>query len=128
MAKPLSGPLLLEAVKSNRTLNKTDLVRLCGFVTELEDGTERLNFTAFYEALLLAKGLDITPQRELGQRGKVASGITTVHFNNNLLVGKAYVKSFGYKPGDQFQIKCRRDGSILLVPLGKTDNDEKDDE
>jgi len=37
--------------------SESDLVRAAGYVSTKKDGSERLNFTAFYEALLEAKGL-----------------------------------------------------------------------
>ena len=51
----LSGSDLLAKVKELGDISKSDLVRSCGYVSTKKDGTERLNFTAFYEALLNAK-------------------------------------------------------------------------
>ncbi|MFO0057092.1 MAG: AbrB family transcriptional regulator, partial [Cyanobacteriota bacterium] len=52
----LTGADLLAKVKELGDVSKSDLVRSCGYVSTKKDGTERLNFTAFYEALLEAKG------------------------------------------------------------------------
>jgi hypothetical protein len=38
-------------------VSKSDLVRSAGYVSTKKDGSERLNFTAFYAALLEAKGV-----------------------------------------------------------------------
>ena len=55
----LTGSDLLAKVKDLGDVSKSDLVRSCGYVSTKKDGGERLNFTAFYEALLEAKGLSL---------------------------------------------------------------------
>ena len=55
----LTGTELLAKVKELGDVSKSDLVRSCGYVSTKKDGTERLNFTAFYEALLEAKGMNL---------------------------------------------------------------------
>ena len=47
----LTGSDLLTKVKELGDVSKSDLVRSCGYVSTKKDGGERLNFTAFYEAL-----------------------------------------------------------------------------
>ena len=59
-----TGSDLLAKVKELGDVSKSELVRSCGYLSTKKDGTERLNFTAFYEALLDAKGLS------LGEGGK----------------------------------------------------------
>ena len=54
----LIGTELLAKVKELSDGSKSDLVRAAGYVSTKKDGTERLNFTAFYEALLEAKGMN----------------------------------------------------------------------
>ena len=53
----LTGSDLLTKVKELGDVSKSDLVRACGYVSTKKNRSERLNFTAFYEALLEAKGL-----------------------------------------------------------------------
>ena len=55
----LTGSELLAKVKELGEASKSDLVRAAGYVSTKKDGTERLNFTAFYEALLEAKGVSL---------------------------------------------------------------------
>jgi hypothetical protein len=55
---PLTGSELLARIKEIGDVGKSDIVRACGYVGLRPDGSERLNFTAFYEALLEAKGID----------------------------------------------------------------------
>jgi len=50
----LTGSDLLAKVKELGDVSKSDLVRACGYVSTKKNGGERLNFTAFYEALLEA--------------------------------------------------------------------------
>jgi len=52
----LTGSDLLAKVKELGNVSKSDLVRACGYVTTKKNGSERPNFTAFYEAILEAKG------------------------------------------------------------------------
>ena len=59
----LTGSELLAKVKELGDVSKSDLVRACGYVSNKKSGGERLNFTAFYEALLEAKGVN------LGEKG-----------------------------------------------------------
>jgi|688.fasta_scaffold22649_12 hypothetical protein len=112
----LTGTELLTKVKELGDASKTELVRATGYVSTKEDGTERLNFTAFYEALLEARGIHLGPARGDGTPGRKLSYTTHVLFNGNLLVGKAYTALLGLEPGDLFQIQLGR-RQIKLLPL-----------
>jgi hypothetical protein len=50
---------LLAKGKELGDASKSDLVRSCGTISTTKDGSERLNFTAFYEALRKAKGMNL---------------------------------------------------------------------
>jgi hypothetical protein len=121
----LTGSDLLLKVKELGDASKSDLVRSCGYVSTKKDGTERLNFTAFYEALLEAKGMNIgsNGRKGSGKRGRDLSFQAKVQFNGNLMVGRAYTDQLGFKPGDEFEIKLGRK-QIRLVPLGADDEEE----
>jgi hypothetical protein len=121
-AAMLTGADLLAKVKELGDVNKSDLVRACGYVSTKKDGTERLNFTAFYEALLNAKGMDIGSSAKSGKAGRKLSFNTKVQFNGNLMVGKAYTALLDLKPGDEFEIKLGRK-QIRLVPLGSEEEE-----
>lgn len=112
----LSGGDLLAKVKELGEASKSDLVRACGYVSTKKDGTERLNYTAFYEALLEAKGMNLGESHG-GKPGRKLSFNTKVQFNGNLMVGKAYTALLDLKPGDEFEIKLGR-RQIRLLPLG----------
>ena len=121
----LTGSDLLTKVKDLGDVSKSDLVRACGYVSTKKDGGERLNFTAFYEALLEAKGasLGITGVAGIGKGGRKLSYVATVQGNGNLLIGKAYTALLDLKPGDEFEIKLGRK-QIRLVPAGGSDEDD----
>ncbi len=55
----LSGTDLLNKVKELGDIHIDDIIRACGYVSKKKDGSEKLNYTDFYEAKLKAKGLDI---------------------------------------------------------------------
>ena len=121
----LTGAELLAKVKELGDASKSDLVRSCGYVSTKKDGSERLNFTAFYEALLEAKGLSfMTPGgKGRGRGGRSLSYTTRVQFNGNLMVGKAYTAQLDLKPGDEFEIKLGKK-QIRLIPVGGVEEEE----
>jgi hypothetical protein len=120
----LTGSELLAKVKELGDGTKSELVRECGYVSTKKDGSERLSFTAFYEALLEAKGMTLGDGggKVRGKAGRSLSYVTKVQFNGNLLVGKAYTAQLGLEPGDEFEIKLGRK-QIKLVPVGGIDEE-----
>jgi hypothetical protein len=115
----LRGSELLSKVRELGDASKSELVRSCGYVSSKKEGGERLNFTAFYEALLEAKGFNLGNGGGKGtsKPGRKLSYVATVQGNGNLLVGKAYTAMLGLKPGDEFEIKLGRK-QIKLLPAG----------
>ena len=113
----LTGSDLLAKVKELGDISKSDLVRACGYVSTKKNGGERLNFTAFYEALLEAKGVNLVDAGAAGivKGGRKLSYIATVQGNGNLLIGKAYTALLDLKAGDEFEIKLGRK-QIRLLP------------
>jgi hypothetical protein len=121
----IAGPELLAKVKELGDVSKSDLVRECGYVSTKKDGGERLNFTAFYEALLSAKGVNLgtdSTGRGTGRGGRKLSYTTKVQFNGNLMVGKAYTAVLDLQPGDEFEIRLGRK-QIKLIPLGSAEEE-----
>jgi hypothetical protein len=127
LAAPLSGSELLSKVKELGDINKSDIVRACGYVSTKKDGSERLNFTAFYEALLNAKGMDIGASSKGPRAGRKLTFNTKVQFNGNLMVGKAYTSLLDLQPGDEFEIKLGR-RQITLKPIETTETIETTEE
>ena len=117
---------LLNKVKDLGDVSKSDLVRVCGYVSHKKDGGERLNFTAFYEALLDAKGVSLGTGGVggIGNGGRKLSYVATVQGNGNLLIGKAYTALLDLTPGDEFEIKLGRK-QIRLMPVGGSEEDEE---
>jgi hypothetical protein len=115
----LSGSELIAKVKELGDVSKSELVRAAGYVSSKKDGSERLNFTAFYEALLDAKGISLSDgdSKGRGKGGRKLSHTTKVQFNGNLMIGKAYTSQLDLKPGDEFEIKLGNK-QIRLIPLG----------
>ena len=119
----LTGSELLAAVKEFGDGSKSALVKSCGYVSKKKDGSDRLNFTAFYEALLEAKGVNLGDSGQVGKGGRKLSFVATVQGNGNLLIGKAYTAMLDLKPGDDFDIKLGRK-QIRLKPVGSTEEEE----
>ena len=117
----LTGDRLLARLHQLQGLSRSELVRACGYATRTADGREHLHFTDFYEAVLEAKGVHLPGQGARWRASRSAQGRhlsfnTHVHFNGNLMVGRAYTEKLQLKPGDQFRIHLH-DGEIRLTPL-----------
>ena len=114
----LTGSDLLTKVKDLGDVSKTDLATACGYVSKKKDGSDRVNFTAFYEALLNAKGIDLGGGNAgVGKGGRKLSYVATVQGNGNLLIGKAYTAMLDLQVGDEFTIKLGKK-AIHLIPVG----------
>ena len=121
----LTGAELLTKVKELGDVSKTDLATQCGYVSKKKDGSDRVNFTAFYEALLGAKGVELCGNASVGVGGRKLSYIAKVQGNGNLLVGKAYNAMLGLEPGDEFEIKLGKK-AIRLIPVGGSDEESEE--
>ena len=129
---PLRGKELIEKVQELGDIAKADLVEACGYFGTNSKGEKRLNFTAFYEALLEAKAVVYQGEKVrapgdayIEKSGSQLSYVATVQSNGNLLIGKAYTALLDLKIGDQFDIKLGPN-LIRLIPaetgLGDSDN------
>ncbi len=104
----LTGKSLLQKVKelkeemSNPT--RRELARLCGYTSKTRKGEARINVAEFYEELLKAKGLNLDSE-SAQRRGREATFRVSVQKNGQILIGAAYTKSMGLKPGDEFDVK-----------------------
>ena len=123
----LTGSDLLNKVKELGDVSKSDLVRACGYVSGKKDGGERLNFTAFYEALLEAKGvnLGIGGGAGVGKGGRKLSYVATVQGNGNLLIGKATPPCSISKPAMSLRSSwaVNRSAWFLSAAVKKTKSD-----
>ena len=113
----LTGSDLLAKFKEVEGLSDSEQCRACGYVSTKKNGEPRLNFTAYYKALLVAKGMKIGGNSVVGKGGRKLSYIATVQGNGNLLIGKAYTALLDLKPGDKYKIKITKK-QIRLTPIG----------
>ena len=122
----LAGTELLTKVKELGDVSKTELATQCGYVSKKKDGSDRVNFTAFYEALLGAKGIELGGGgAAIGKGGRKLSYTATVQGNGNLLVGKAYTAMLDLNPGDEFEIKLGKK-AIRLIPVGGSEEESEE--
>ena len=122
----LAGTELLTKVKELGDVSKTELATQCGYVSKKKDGSDRVNFTAFYEALLGAKGIELGGGgAAIGKGGRKLSYVATVQGNGNLLVGKAYTAMLGLEPGAEFDIKLGKK-AIRLIPVGGSEEESEE--
>jgi len=107
--EPLTGEELIHKVKELETLSKEEKARVCGYYTVTKNGVERVNMMQFLNALIDAEGIDLdSGPKANGRGGRSASYRITVQSNGNLLIGSAYTKQLGLKPGDEFEISLGR--------------------
>ena len=119
----LTGKDLLAKVKDLGDVSKSDLVKACGYVSTKKGGGERLNYTAFYEALLEAKGIGLNEfsSSQSSKELETLNYIATVNDDGEIEIGKEYTELIDLKPGDQLDIRMGRKGFrlILIDPEGK---------
>jgi hypothetical protein len=117
----LTGQELLAKLKELDGASKSEVVRAAGYVGAKKDGSERLNYTAFCEAVLEAKGTSfgVKDKGVTSPSGRALGFIAKVQFNGNLLIGKAYTALLDLAPGDEFKISLGKTGRITLIPLNE---------
>ena len=111
----LTGSDLLAKFKEVEGLSVEEQCRACGYVSTKRNGDKRLNYTAYYKALLEAKGMKMGGHSVVGKGGRKLSYVATVQGNGNLLIGKAYTALLDLKPGDEYKIKLTKK-QIRLLP------------
>ncbi|GAB1542905.1 AbrB family transcriptional regulator [Scytonema sp. NUACC21] len=120
---PLEGEALIHKVKALSHLSKEEKARACGYYTVTKNGVERVNMMKFLNALLDAEEISLDAQHQgNGHVGRSPSFRITVQSNGNLLVGSAYTKQLGLKPGDEFAIALGRK-HIKLIPISEQENE-----
>jgi hypothetical protein len=108
----LEGTELLKQIRRLGDVPRSELIRECGYVSINADGNQTVNYTAFYEAVLLAKGVVLKRPKKMGRK---LTHKTKVQGNGNLLVGSAYIKELGFEPGQEFEIKLGRNSVQLTA-------------
>ena len=51
----LTGNELIKTIKEYAEVSKYDIVKLCGYISVRKNGSIKLNYTQFYQALLSAQ-------------------------------------------------------------------------
>jgi hypothetical protein len=123
LTQPLTGVELQEKVNQLGNLSKEEKAKACGYVTITKKGVPRVNMMKFLNALIDAEGIDLDSSGNgYGRGGRSASFRISVQSNGNLLIGSAYTKRMGLKPGDEFDITLGRK-HIHLKQVGADDED-----
>ncbi|MBE9075909.1 AbrB family transcriptional regulator [Romeria aff. gracilis LEGE 07310] len=124
----LTGKALLKKVKELEHLSKEEKAKACGYYTLTKAGVVRVNMMKFLNALIDAEGIQLdSTQSSNGRGGRSASYRITVQSNGNLLIGSAYTKQMGLKPGDEFEISLGRK-HIRLKQLDSDDSEFDEEE
>ena len=117
----LTGKELLNKVKElGDTTPRDQVARETGYSVTKKDGTERIEYTAFYEALLEARGLVLAPA-VASRPGRQLSYKAKVQANGNLIVSAGYTALQGAEAGHEFAIELLEDGRIMLTPVHEDD-------
>ncbi|MEM6423727.1 MAG: AbrB family transcriptional regulator [Cyanobacteria bacterium P01_H01_bin.119] len=125
--EPLTGQELIDKVKELEDLSKEEKAKACGYYTVTKSGVARVNMMKFLNALIDAEGIQLdSNQGSNGRGGRSASYRITVQSNGNLLIGSAYTKQMGLKPGDEFEISLGRK-HIRLKQLTEDGEDGDED-
>jgi AbrB-like transcriptional regulator len=126
--EPLEGKELISKVKELPNSSKEEKAKACGYYSVTKDGIERVNMMKFLNALLDAEEISFdTRSDEHGHVGRSPNYRITVQSNGNLLVGSAYTKQLGLKPGDEFTINIGRK-HIKLISVSEQEEPENQDE
>ena len=102
---PLTGKALLQKVKELSHLPRRETAKRCGYYTTTKSDQVRVNLTDFYDALLVARGVPLSPEGNKDGRGREPTYRVSVHKNGQIVIGAAYTQAMGLKPGDEFIIK-----------------------
>lgn len=123
----LTGSELLAKVKELGEASRTDVARACGYVSTKKDGSERINFTAFYEAIIEARGVTLAPpaSKAKASRGKAPSYKATISAKGMVPIGAAYTSEAGWAPKDTVCITVNGD-EIKLTRLATASSEVTD--
>lgn len=112
----LKGSELLAKVAELAGQSKTDIARACGYVATKKDGSERILFSAYYEAIIDAKGVYLgTPEPKVVKagRGKPLGFNVKVSKTGVIPVTAGYSALIGVSDGDRVDIE-HIDGALIL--------------
>lgn len=132
----LTGKALLAKVKELSSLPRRERAKQCGYYSTTKGGQVRVNLTDFYDALLSARGIPLSPESPKDGRGREPTYRVSVHQNGQIVIGATYTKAMGLEPGDEFEIKLgykhihliQVDADKKLNQLDGDDSDSDDDD
>jgi hypothetical protein len=114
----LTGTALLTKIQELGNAPRDQVAIACGYVND----KGKPAFTAFYEAMLQAKGLQLAPPSTArkASRGKQPSFKATVAKNGTVPIGGAYTSLIGAKPGDTITI-AHEGGKLTLAAIAASE-------
>jgi hypothetical protein len=121
---PLTGKALLQKVKELSHLSRRETAKRCGYYTATKNGLTRVNLTEFYEAIMEARGIPLSPDSGKDGRGREPTYRVSVHKNGQIVIGSTYTAEMGLKPGDEFEIKLGYKHIHLIQTSGGSDKDD----
>lgn len=121
---PLTGKALLAKVKELSNLPRRERAKQCGYYTVTKSNQVRVNLTDFYDALLSARGIPLSPESPKDGRGREPTYRVSVHQNGQIVIGATYTKAMGLQPGDEFEIKL----GYKHIHLIQIDSDKKENQ
>ena len=124
---PLTGKALLHKIKELSDLPRRERAKRCGYYTVTKNKQVRVNLTDFYDALLAARGIPLSPEEPKDGRGREPTYRVSVHKNGQIVIGSTYTEAMGLKPGDEFEIKLGYK-HIHLIQLDSNKSESHEDE
>lgn len=118
----LTGKPLLQKVKELSHLPRRETAKRCGYSSTTKSNHTRVNLTEFYDAILAARGVPLSPEGSKDGRGREPTYRVSVHKNGQIVIGATYTESMGLKPGDEFEIKL----GYKHIHLKQLDRDASD--
>ena len=103
--EPLTGKALLKRFEELSHLPKKERAKECGYYSLTKDKQIRVNLADFYNALLAARGISLSPDGAKDGRGREPTYRVSVHKNGQIVIGSTYTQEMGLQPGDEFVIK-----------------------
>jgi bifunctional DNA-binding transcriptional regulator/antitoxin component of YhaV-PrlF toxin-antitoxin module len=125
--QPLTGKALLQKVKELSHLPRRERAKASGYYTLTKNKQVRVNLTDFYDALLAARGIPLSPEALKDGRGREPTYRVSVHKNGQIVIGTTYTEAMGLKPGDEFEIKLGyKHIHLIQLDSDKSGSDEEE--
>jgi AbrB family looped-hinge helix DNA binding protein len=124
---PLTGKALLQKIKELSDLSRRETAKRCGYYTVTKNKQVRVNLTDFYDALLAARGIPLSPEEPKDGRGREPTYRVSVHKNGQIVIGSTYTEAMGLKPGDEFEIKLGYKHIHLIQLDSNKDGSQKEE-